>query len=112
MYDPNGFLGRIIMKGKMIIQELWKDSTDWDEEIKGPLQKKWKTFNEDLSNVQKISINRWFGTTGSGEVELHGFCDASEKGYGAVLYARVKEREQLTESKLSPQNQRLHHSKR
>lgn len=92
MYDPNGYVGPVIMTGKMIIQELWRDKLDWDQEITGPLKKKWKTFNEDLVNIETIRINRWLGTTEGNEIELHGFCDASEKGYGAVLYSRVKER--------------------
>lgn len=35
LYDPNGYVGPIIMTGKLIIQELWKDKKDWDEEIDG-----------------------------------------------------------------------------
>lgn len=93
LYDPNGFLGPIIMTGKIIIQDLWRDKLDWDEQITGDIQKKWKTFNEDLKNIRDITINRWLGTTEAIEMQLHGFCDASEKGYGAVIYSRVRERE-------------------
>lgn len=39
LYDPNGYLGPIIMKGKIIIQELWKNGFDWDEEVKNELKK-------------------------------------------------------------------------
>lgn len=91
MYDPNGFLGPVIMRGKMIIQDLWKDNYDWDQEITGPLTQKWKAFDEDLENVSTITIKRWIGTSEGKNMQLHGFCDASEKGYGAVIYSRVKE---------------------
>lgn len=90
LYDPNGYLGPIIMTGKMIMQDIWKENLDWDEKIIGPIQGKWKSFNEDLKKIKTISINRWLGTT-NGKIQLHGFCDASEKGYGAVIYCRVKE---------------------
>lgn len=94
LYDPNGYLGPIIMTGKMIMQDLWKDNLDWDEKISGPIQRKWKTFNEDLQNIRDISINRWIGLTKGQKMQLHGFCDASEKGYGAVVYSRVQENQQ------------------
>lgn len=90
LYDPNGYLGPIIMKGKIIIQELWKDKRDWDEEIKGEIFKKWEKFNKDLINIPIISINRWLGTFEKEPLQIHGFCDASEKGYGAVIYSRVR----------------------
>lgn len=93
MYDPNGYLGPVIIKGKMIIQNLWRDNLDWDEEIKGELKTDWEDFNEDLNNVKLISVNRWLGTKGQEVIQIHGFCDASEKGYGAVVYSRVREGE-------------------
>lgn len=45
--------------GKIIIQDLWRDNLDWDEEITGSIQRKWKIFNEDLKNVKDIAMNRW-----------------------------------------------------
>lgn len=91
MYDPNGYVGPVIMRGKIIIQELWKDKLDWDEEVHGEVKKKWEKFNDDLTNVSQISIDRWMGTTKESNMQLHGFCDASERGYGAVIYSRVRE---------------------
>ncbi|XP_031639210.1 uncharacterized protein LOC116351270 [Contarinia nasturtii] len=93
LYDPNGYLGPVIMKGKMIIQELWKDKKDWDEHISGSIKKSWNLFNDDLKNVNLISINRWLQTSSQGKMELHGFCDASEKGYGVGIYVRTKGKE-------------------
>ncbi|XP_055308700.1 uncharacterized protein LOC129572709, partial [Sitodiplosis mosellana] len=82
--------GPIVMRGKMMIQDLWRDKLDWDEEITGSMKEKWEKFNADLTNIKFISISRWLGTQGTSNLQLHGFCDASEKGYGAVLYARTK----------------------
>ena len=38
-----------------------------------------------------LSIPRWTATRSSAQVEIHGFCDASEKAYGACLYMRTTE---------------------
>lgn len=90
LYDPNGYLGPIIMKGKIIIQDLWRDQRDWDEEIHGEVKTNWQKFNRDLTNIHEISIKRWLGTFKGERMQIHGFCDASEKGYGAVVYSRVR----------------------
>lgn len=91
MYDPNGYLGLVLIIGKMIIQELWRSSSDWDEKVKGDVKFRWDEFNNDLKNVHLISINRWIGTDENERVQLHRFCDASEKGYGAVVHSRVRD---------------------
>lgn len=90
MYDPNGFIGPVIMKGKIIIQDLWKDKLDWDTQISGVLKERWQHFNKDLTNIKFISLNRWYGLEENKSIQMHGFCDASEKGYGAVVYIRTK----------------------
>lgn len=88
LYDPNGFLGPIIMQGKLLIRTLWLSISDWDDPITGKVKREWELFNEDLINIQKITINRWFGIKPKQTIQLHGFCDASTKGYGAVIYVR------------------------
>lgn len=65
-------------------------SYDWDQEIEGTLKDRWKKFNKDLPNISLISIKRWIGLTKGNKIQLHGFCDASEKGYGAVIYSKTK----------------------
>lgn len=89
LFDPNGYLGPVTMAGKIIMQELWKIQLDWDDEVTGKIAQTWKSFNDDLKNIKDISIKRWLGTTNHDKIHLHGFCDASEKGYGAVVYCRI-----------------------
>lgn len=91
IYDPNGYIGPVIIKGKMIIQDLWKSNMEWDEKVKGEVKTKWEDFNNDLKSIHLISINRWLGTVKGEKMQLHGFCDASEKGYGAVVYSRIRD---------------------
>lgn len=91
LYDPNGYLAPIIMTGKMIMQDLWRDNLSWDEKIGQQLSKKWKAFYSDLGSIKDIAIKRWLGIQPGEEVQFHGFSDASEKGYGAVIYCRTKE---------------------
>lgn len=91
LYDPNGFLGPVILRAKIIVQDLWREQIDWDEEIPFHTKEKWNKFNHELKSINKIFINRWMGTTEASQIELHGFCDASELGYGAIIYCRIKD---------------------
>lgn len=91
LYDPNGFIGPIIFRGKLIIQSLWRDKMDWDEKLTPELKQEWEKFNSELKLINRISIDRWLGTLEVSQIQLHGFCDASEKGYGAAIYSRVKD---------------------
>lgn len=74
----------------MIIQDLWKEKLDWDDPIPSLLEEKWKKFNIELLDIDQIHVTRWFGTRKTDKIEIHGFCDASELGYGAVAYLRIK----------------------
>jgi len=51
-----------------------------------------------LSYLEEISISRWTGCS-KGIMELHGFCDASEKAYAATVYTKVGGRVTLLEAK-------------
>lgn len=56
-----------------------------------------------LSYLEEISISRWTGCS-KGIMELHGFCDASEKAYAAAVYTKVGGRVTLlaAKSKVNP----------
>ena len=41
-----------------------------------------------MFKLNELKIERWIGTSPSITTQLHGFCDASEAAYGAVIYAR------------------------
>lgn len=91
LYDPNGYLGPIIMTGKLILQEIWRrEKLDWDVEVPDDIKVSWKKFQKELGNISAISITRWLGTFRRKPMEIHGFCDASVKGYGAVIYSRIR----------------------
>jgi hypothetical protein len=62
---------------------------DWDASLSPDMVRRWHDYCESLSALPNMSIDRWFGTTGSPTMELHGFCDASTRAYAAAIYFRV-----------------------
>ncbi|XP_044313286.1 uncharacterized protein LOC123037287 [Drosophila rhopaloa] len=84
-YDPLGLLGPVITKAKVFLQQLCKDKLDWDESL--PLDRNtcWIEMCISFQSVQRISFPR-FLLLSETDVEIHGFCDASEEAYGACIY--------------------------
>ena len=65
---------------------------DWDTVIDDNAKKEWKRWLAELKNVSKVEIapvHLPIGYTASG-IELHVFCDPSEKAYGAVAYPKFQ----------------------
>ncbi|XP_059050490.1 uncharacterized protein LOC131845442 [Achroia grisella] len=89
-YDPLGWVAPCTILFKIIIQKLWLTGIDWDEIVPEKILQEWIKYRNELTILTEIEIPRWIGTKASDvKVELHGFCDASQSAYGAVVYARV-----------------------
>ena len=88
LYDPLGLLGPIILYAKLIIQRLWQANVEWDESIPTSIHTSWVKFCSQLPFVNNITFERRVITADPSEIEIHGFCDASEAGYGACVYIR------------------------
>ncbi|XP_059046968.1 uncharacterized protein LOC131842457 [Achroia grisella] len=89
LFDPMGWLSPAIIKAKIFMQKLWLNQVDWDEELSNDLKEEWNKYKNDLPVLSEIKIPRWNGSTIDVEVELHGFADASQSAYAAVVYTRV-----------------------
>ncbi|XP_041448462.1 uncharacterized protein LOC121404014 [Drosophila obscura] len=90
LFDPAGWLAPFIVRSKIFMQEIWLQELEWDEKLPNELCQYWQAFLRSYSCLTKIRIPRWIGSQPSVKVEHHGFCDASEKAYGAAIYVRVE----------------------
>lgn len=88
IFDPLGLLAPAIFYAKHLMQLIWKANISWDSPLPVDLDEKWRQFVSDLPNLSKVKISRHFCTSTNSNVSLCGFCDASERGYAAVVYLR------------------------
>ncbi|GFV92142.1 integrase catalytic domain-containing protein [Trichonephila clavipes] len=72
----------------------------WDEEIPDSPARHWAVFQEQLSLLTIIKIPRCILIPQATDVQVHGFCDSSEKAYCAVTYIRSKDATQTVVSRL------------
>ena len=41
-FDPLGWLSLVTIRGKLLVQELWKGKPQWDAQLDDDLQSRWK----------------------------------------------------------------------
>ncbi|GFQ89225.1 integrase catalytic domain-containing protein [Trichonephila clavata] len=70
----------------------------WDDPLPSHIEKEWKKWCEELPHLGSLKIPRLFldSTLLEDDVELHSFCDASKKAYGAAIYLRIKSRKEIS----------------
>lgn len=90
IFDPLGLCGPVIVLGKLFMQQLWKLNLDWDESLPQNLHSTWRKFQNELSLLNNLRIQRHISPLiDPNNHQLHGFSDASERAYGACLYLRT-----------------------
>ena len=95
-YNPLGFSAPLLLKGRLILQQLAIDGLSWDEEVGPQCAKAWNDWLNLCMKWKDISLPRWYFANASVSVkdpkecefELHVFSDASNQAYGSVVYLR------------------------
>ncbi|XP_018316899.1 uncharacterized protein, partial [Mycetomoellerius zeteki] len=88
IFDPLGLVAPVLITAKIFIQELWAIKLGWDDALPITLSQRWIAFIEQLKDIPKLKFPRWIAYTSECSIELHGFCDASQKAICATVYLR------------------------
>ncbi|XP_014214870.1 uncharacterized protein LOC106644039 [Copidosoma floridanum] len=88
IFDPLGLVGPVSLCARVLIQDCWKSKITWDESLPQEIHTRWATVAEQLHLLEKLSIDRHILIHNFARVEIHGFCDASIRGYEACIYFR------------------------
>ncbi|XP_076659893.1 uncharacterized protein LOC143363181 [Halictus rubicundus] len=90
LFDPLGWVAPVTIVAKVLMQSLWLLKIDWDSPLPDKEELIWQKFQQQLPALRAVRIPRWFGINRSTQtLEIHGFADASERAYAAVVYSRV-----------------------
>ena len=93
LFDPLGFTAPFAMLAKCLFQELWSLGLQWDDELPEEYKIQFLQWVDGLEILQRWTIPRSYtgvGWTGVKKIQLHGFGDASPKGYGACIFLRAE----------------------
>lgn len=58
----------------------------WYEQVPESIKDRWLEFWKDISELERFKLPRYIRLSNDATIKLHGFADASEKGFGAVIY--------------------------
>ncbi|KAL7848638.1 hypothetical protein SRHO_G00202610 [Serrasalmus rhombeus] len=58
IYDPLGFLASFILPAKLLLRDLCKDKHGWDEELTAKHADRWCKWQDDLTHLSALRINR------------------------------------------------------
>ncbi|XP_031785921.1 uncharacterized protein LOC116417341 [Nasonia vitripennis] len=86
LFDLLGWLSPVIVRAKLMLQDLWINGVDWDSPLTGELLEQWQTLRSDLPDLAQLRIPRWFGSSSQTSWEVHRFSDASQRAFVAAAY--------------------------
>ncbi|XP_060854980.1 uncharacterized protein LOC132932621 [Metopolophium dirhodum] len=89
LFDPLGLVGPIIIKAKILMQEMWRLKIDWDKPAPTKMHNEWIKYLHELTSLRELCIPRFLCTEDNCDIEVQGFADASLAAYGACIYVRT-----------------------
>ena len=93
IYDPLGLVCPILMKPKILLQELWRKGVKWDENISEEIKLKWNKWVDKVNNLSNYGVSRCIneldGDHTKKNYELITFTDSSKLAYAAAVYLKI-----------------------
>ncbi|KAF0309055.1 putative methylmalonate-semialdehyde dehydrogenase [acylating], mitochondrial [Amphibalanus amphitrite] len=111
VFDPLSLALPVTIRGRLLMKQVWKDGTAWDEEVTPEVYRDWKLLKNDLNSLREKKFPRKTGDTEIGQpTELHLFCDGSKACYGFACYVKQENSEPqlvFAKSKLAPDDKSI-----
>ena len=101
LFDPVGWMSPVTLLLKAFMQVTWEQGLGWDEPLPQDIKDEFIAWRNHLVDLRKIKIPRCLlPKSPTKSIQLHVFCDASERGYGAALYIRTEDAEGIVDVRL------------
>ncbi|RVE40950.1 hypothetical protein evm_014400 [Chilo suppressalis] len=92
-FDPIGFTSPVTLIPKLLMQGVWSANIGWDERIPEDIEKDFTTWRKNMNLLRTCKVPRRMSSipfSNDSCVQIHTFCDASKKSYGACVFIRVE----------------------
>jgi len=90
VYDILGFFSPVTITGKILLKQLWQLQLGWDATPPSQISETWKGWLAQLEVLASHPIPRRYSLRNDvAQQSLHGFADASQDAYGAVIYLKI-----------------------
>lgn len=102
VFDALGWFSPVVIKVKILLQRLWEEGLGWDDSAPTNIRDVWRRWKEELPCLLDKPISRCYypKETHIVNLELHGFSDASEDAYSAVVYLRMTDSDNVVHTSL------------
>ena len=89
-FDVLGWIAPSLILMKILYQKLWGERLDWDEDVPDVHLNEHALWKKQLHMLNSIKLPRCYYRVEATPltIQLHGFSDASERAYSAVVYVR------------------------
>ncbi|XP_056002772.1 uncharacterized protein LOC125674273 [Ostrea edulis] len=103
LFDPFGLIAPVTIQGKLILRDLISGTVDWDEPLSENHRVQWEQWKNSLKACENVFIPRAYTPVSLRNVvrvEIHTFCDASERAIAAVSYLRSVYQDETSHTRL------------
>lgn len=59
IYDPLGLLSHVLIFPRILLQNVWRNASGWDQKISTELAVEWRRWTDVLPKIEKLRIPRW-----------------------------------------------------
>ena len=90
-FDVLGCFSPAIVKAKILLQREWEAGVDWDEDAPQHIVEECMHLRIELKLLLQKHVNQYYFPKDAviQDLQLHGFCDASENAFASVVYLRM-----------------------
>ncbi len=93
IYDPIGLLAPVVLVAKIILQDILRLQTEWDEKLPLDIVTRWRVWTEEFPTLDILFVRRrqlQLPQACYRSLQLPVCSDASTAGFGAAVYIRTE----------------------
>ncbi len=87
-FDPIGWLSPVTVNAKLLLQSVWLQKYDWDDQVSDNLHERWLEYQDNLLQMEQVKVPRCIIKRQVKSIEIHGFSDSSEAAYSSAVYVK------------------------